>query len=98
MITIKLNHRFQIDQKNFDRFCKERGVGRARGRAIIKEKFEEICDNYLKEESLKNDDRQSLGNLKIPIRWFYDGGVKQYDFDDMLEEFNYQTKKLREKK
>ena len=97
MITIKLDHRLQIDSELFDKWCKERRIGRGGGRIIIKEKFAEICDSYLKEQNLKKDDRQSLGNLQIPIAYYYDGGERVYNFYDMEEEFNYQVGKLKEK-
>ena len=97
MITIKLDHRLQIDSELFDKWCKERRIGRGGGRVIIKERFAAICNNYLKEQNLKKDDRQSAGNLQIPIRTYYDEGKLKYDFDDMLEEFNYQINKLKEK-
>jgi hypothetical protein len=36
-------------------------------------------------------------NIVIPKRWFWKEGNKVYDFDDMVEEFNHQIKKLKEK-
>ena len=53
MITIKLNTRLQVDNNKFDKWIKKRGIGRAVGRTIIKEKFSDLCDNWLKQEGLK---------------------------------------------
>ena len=53
MITIKLNTRLQVDNNKFDKWIKKRGIGRAVGRTIIKEKFSDLCDSWLKQEGLK---------------------------------------------
>ena len=97
MIRIRLEKTFEIDNSKFEKWCYINRVSNNEARSYIKDNMLDICDDYLKGQSLKKNDSQSVGNLEIPIRQYYKNGEKVYDFDDMLEEFNYQINKLKKK-
>ena len=54
MIKIKLSKTFEIDNRTFEKWCRERKIGKWKARVYIRDKMYESGELYLSRQNLIN--------------------------------------------